>query len=386
MLHATDLFRPHNDPDDHWDLACVYALACDNQVDLLGVLVDFPVAGRRNDPDAMAVAQMNYISGQAAPLIVGSPRPVTSRPDKGPQPMLGAGLPTPPEQATGGLPQRFGIISRSRSHQGARPEAAEAGGRGVRAVLSLLDKSPRPVVINITGCCRDIAIAGETAPDLFARKCARIYVNAGTGSPDKTKASRLEYNVSLDPAAYAALFRLPCPIYWMPCFEEMGTPPGAAERPVMRFGAYYRFRHADILPHLSEEAQNYFTFMYRGGQPAKGQPAPAANWLQCLLGPKDEAELARQGNLYRSMWCTAGFLHATGRTVTRDGRIVPLAEAKDAAVFTFDPIEVACDESGVTQWRPNAAGSNRYILHVRDVDRYQPAMTAALKTLLMKLP
>jgi len=28
MLHVTDLFRPHIDPDDHWDLACVYALAC----------------------------------------------------------------------------------------------------------------------------------------------------------------------------------------------------------------------------------------------------------------------------------------------------------------------------------------------------------------------
>ena len=27
VLHETDLFRPHGDPDDHWDLACEYALA-----------------------------------------------------------------------------------------------------------------------------------------------------------------------------------------------------------------------------------------------------------------------------------------------------------------------------------------------------------------------
>ena len=26
VLHTTDLFRPHMDPDDHWDLACIYAL------------------------------------------------------------------------------------------------------------------------------------------------------------------------------------------------------------------------------------------------------------------------------------------------------------------------------------------------------------------------
>src|SRR5258705_13876458 len=27
LVHVTDLFRPHDDPDDHWDLATVYALA-----------------------------------------------------------------------------------------------------------------------------------------------------------------------------------------------------------------------------------------------------------------------------------------------------------------------------------------------------------------------
>lgn len=27
LIHQTDLFRPHFDPDDHWDLACVFALA-----------------------------------------------------------------------------------------------------------------------------------------------------------------------------------------------------------------------------------------------------------------------------------------------------------------------------------------------------------------------
>jgi len=27
VVHITDLHRPHNNPDDHWDLACVYAPA-----------------------------------------------------------------------------------------------------------------------------------------------------------------------------------------------------------------------------------------------------------------------------------------------------------------------------------------------------------------------
>ncbi|WP_158500208.1 hypothetical protein [Sinorhizobium arboris] len=42
LVHQTDLFRPYSDPDDHWDLACVYALAASGQPELGGVLVDFP--------------------------------------------------------------------------------------------------------------------------------------------------------------------------------------------------------------------------------------------------------------------------------------------------------------------------------------------------------
>jgi hypothetical protein len=55
MLHVTDLFRPHIDPDDHWDLACAYALAYQDAVDLAGVLIDYPPAGGR-DPDVLGVA------------------------------------------------------------------------------------------------------------------------------------------------------------------------------------------------------------------------------------------------------------------------------------------------------------------------------------------
>jgi hypothetical protein len=34
MIHATDLFRPHCDPEDHWDLAIVFALAYLGRVDI----------------------------------------------------------------------------------------------------------------------------------------------------------------------------------------------------------------------------------------------------------------------------------------------------------------------------------------------------------------
>ncbi len=42
MVQVTDLFRPFADPDDHWDLACIYALALPGRRGLVGVAIDYP--------------------------------------------------------------------------------------------------------------------------------------------------------------------------------------------------------------------------------------------------------------------------------------------------------------------------------------------------------
>lgn len=80
MLHQTDLFHPHGDPDDHWDLACVYALAFRGDTRLKGVLIDFPPGRLPGDPDVMAVGQLNLITGMAVPVAepveAGRPLPI----------------------------------------------------------------------------------------------------------------------------------------------------------------------------------------------------------------------------------------------------------------------------------------------------------------------
>ena len=120
-LHTTDLFRPHVDPDDHWDLATQYALAWMGKVNLRGVLVDCP--RRSNAPDICAVAQMNYITGKAVPVLVGAPRKM--------------------------LPEEL------------RKDAGAAKLAGVRAFLELMRQSPRPVVIHIAGGCHLVTIDEE---------------------------------------------------------------------------------------------------------------------------------------------------------------------------------------------------------------------------------
>jgi hypothetical protein len=339
MIHATDLYRPHMDPDDHWDLACVFSLCYRGDVDLKGVLIDFPPAGRQDvNPDVAAVSQMNFMTGKRVPVAIGSSVAMRTRDD-------------------------------------VQPNATLTDHNGVRMVLDILKNSTKPVVINTTGSCRDIAIAGNKEPTLFARRCAGVYLNAGTGSPERGKAARLEYNVTLDRPAYAAIFDLPCPVYWMPCFEEIEP---QSERHVMEYGTYYRFKQGAILPYLSDRTQNFFAYML-------GRMVDH-NWLHYLTGNKDQALLDRFGAMYRNMWCTGGFLHAAGYTVTIDGRIVPLDQAADEAVFEFEPIRVSCNENGVTAWSHHKAAKDRYIFQVRDTERYQSTMAKAMRTLLTAFP
>jgi len=337
VLHTTDLFRPHMDPDDHWDLACIYALAHRGDIDLMGILIDHPPRKDFN-PDIMAVAQMNLICSIFAPVAVGSPIPLKSRND-------------------------------------IQPNASSTDHHGVQMVLDILKMSPEPVVINILGSSRDVAIAGKKNPDLFAAKCAAIYLNAGTGSPQMSPASKLEYNVTLDKFAYAAIFDLPCPVYWMPCFEEIES---RKEQVVREYGTHYIFRQDEILPHLSEIVQNYFAYMF-------GRYTDQ-NWLHYLKGKNDKELISKVGSMYRHMWCTGGFLHTAGHTVLHNGKIVSLDEKSNLPVFTFDPVRIRCDDSGVTKWTHDNNATNRFIFHIRNAEKYQSAMTEAMKSLLMALP
>lgn len=345
-LHVTDLFRPHDDPDDHWDLATQFALAHQGRIDLRGVMIDHPRPQQTNAPDLVAVAQLNQVAGLAVPVVVGSPR-----------------VPAEVELA-GNAPV---------------PELA-----GVRAFLELLRRSPRPVVIHITGSSRDVALALRLDRALFASKCAAIYLNAGAGTPDPALANRLEWNVTLGAASYAAIFDAPCPLYWLPCFEVVHKKSRDLFR-VSQYGSFYRFRQNEILPGLSPRLQNYFLSMYAAGR-RDAPPGPAARpWLQELSEPVDAAALAAQGARDRNMWSTAGFLHAAGLSVTKAGEVVPRASAV-APVFVFEPIRVRCTAAGVTTWSSDPASTNRFLLRVTDVERYSPAMSAALRTEVGSLP
>ena len=337
VLLSTDLYHRHADPNDHWNLATMFALARKGWVKLDGILCDDDRALRDDgsyfhfgDPAVQAVAQMNYLCGMAVPVAVGSRRRVRGEDDL---------------------------------------HAALAGPRSAYAtlVLETLQRATGPVDIHVCGSCKDVLVALRTAPDLFERR-ARLFLNAGTWAAQEP----LEYNVSLEPWAYSQLFRAPCEVLWAPCFDVLrpGGPYDCSAR-----ANYYLVRQREIVPALSRAMKNYLNYMMG--------PVLDQGWLSYLRGPVDEPLLASWIDADREMWSTPGYLVSAGKDVTAEGEIVD-AGAPDA-LFRYRPVRVDCAPDGRIAWEDCAESRVRMFVNAGP-DAYQAAMPRALRMLLASLP
>lgn len=203
VIHSTDLFHPHEDPDDHYDLACLFAI---EEFDLKGIILDLGGL-QAQKPGRPAVEQMMAIAGRRCPVAVGLSRPLRSRDDA------------------------------------AREEPAEFQG-AVDLIVKVLRESPEKVVLHTTGSCRDVAAAFNREPELLRQKVRAVYFNIGRGPNEPQE----ECNVGYDPAAYLRLFESGLPIYWCPCFGKDGYETlfsadqtavvGACDRRVQNFFVY----------------------------------------------------------------------------------------------------------------------------------------------------
>ena len=119
--------------------------------------------------------------------------------------------------------------------------------------------------------------------------------------------------------------------------------------------------------------------------PADGMNANAQNaFLKVLEEEPDKEQEQYFGELKRNMWCTGSIFHMAGKTVTSEGEIVPLEEAKEA-VYTYRPIRVTCSDEGRTVWAFDDTASDRFIFHINREDLYEKAMTKALAAVLAGL-
>ena len=203
ILHSTDLFHPHDDPDDHYDLATLFALP---EFDVRGVILDLGAtqAKRSGRP---AVEQMMRIAGRHAPFAHGLSRRLRTRDDK------------------------------------ALDEPAEFQG-GVELILATLRESSEKVTLFTAGSCRDVAAAFNRQPELLRQKVRAVYFNVGRGPSEKQD----EWNVGLDPLAYLRLFESGLPLYWCPCFGKDG------------YETFYSVDQRVVVGACVQPVQNYFVY------------------------------------------------------------------------------------------------------------------------------
>lgn len=337
VLHQTDLFHPYEDPDDHYDLAILFALARKGYIDLAGILLDYPVISRHEgDSSVIAVAQMNRLCGLAVPAVVG-----TKFKQKTPEDVL--------------------------------PDADKYETAAIRFIHKVLRDSKTPVRFKCGSSAPDIAVAALRDPDLFRKKCEAVYVNCGSAFPNPDRPQVQEYNVSINRAGQAAIFNdLPCRVNWFPCWNH------TLDWKSGEYGTYFSVQNREVLKGVTAGFQYYLHYMF--------SKSTDFQWMRKMEKGPTTAEWEKILTGTRALWATPSLLLIAGRIVTREGEIVAQNEiAEKDALYRLDPIEVNADEKGNIHWKKTNAPSGRNIFHVLDVEKYPSAMARAVNTLFRSL-
>ena len=305
IIYCTDLYQPPQDPDDHYDLAILASL---HEFDVRAVVFDNATNGRDAAKEAGvgALKQISEISKKPVP------------------------------------PYAIGLSAKLTSEQDLAENQPIESQEGVKLIISTLRKSKEKITLFLVGSCRDFAVAYNREPELFHEKVKVIYVNAGNG-PD---GNQFEWNVSLDPYAYIILMKSGLPINWAPCFSQVNlrqaTPEEVASGDKCTYNTYYIIpNQARLLELASDKLKNYFAYALNREH---GDP------VSFLSEPVHA--LPERG---RNMWCTAVFIHATGRKIyfhNGQYRAYPHRKAneegisdKEISVFRFEPVAITVEKT-----------------------------------------
>jgi hypothetical protein len=287
VIYSTDLYHPHDDPDDHYDLACLYALP---ELDVKGIIIDManidqkrPYQGEGKKPGLVALEQMKHLTGRSVPCVTG----------------LEHALKSVDDPATD------------------QPESTQGA---VNMILSVLQESKEKVCIFTVGSLVDVAAAYNREPELLRKKVRAIYINAGTG-PDGYQE---EWNVRLDQNAYRRILLSDLPIQWYPCFGRDG------------YFTHFVVDQTEVLGSAPAPLRAYFAYALD-----RSTEEPIS-FLSGDYPPPNGA---------RNMWCTPSFVDLAGRKIYRTEKGYealaepPHREALPVESYRMQPVKLAIDET-----------------------------------------
>ena len=262
VIYLTDLYHPFNDPDDHFDLAALYAL---NQFDIKAIIIDCALNNKM--PGKIPIEQLNTIFKRNVPYYLGLKNKLRSPDDTG--------------------------------------EDQPYNQDGCKAILNVLSRSDKKVTIIAVGSLRDVAAAYNRNPLLFETKVDKLVIFAG----EARNRDFFEYNVTLDKNAYIQVMNNIPNIYWVPCFDGgLWLNNG--------YASFWRDHHSELLNGASKPILNYFLY-------ALSQSTDTVSYISCLQKPANETDLHNyilDKNIpLRSLWCCSVFPYF----VTREKTVFP---------------------------------------------------------------
>lgn len=339
ILYCTDLFHPYVDPDDHFNLATLFAI---EEFDIRGIVLENGVQQYRH-PGKIPLEQMMRLTGRRIPYEIGLGEPLKTLDDDGRD-----------------QPDKFQ--------------------NGVELILDVLRKSPEKVTIFTTGSLRDLAAAFNRDRKLFRQKAGRIYINIADSEV------RRDCNVDLDVHAWISIMRSGLSIYW--CARHDG-----GDRTRGRgYATWWQFPQHQLLMQSPVLLQKYFTYALsrvKGDNPLAYLSQPLSRQKMYRAFQRSSSHSHHQ----RSMWCTAPMLHAAGRKVvkTAEGGWAILPDpVSDTAVtnaYTFIPVRVSVDDQGAAaiDFQRQGDGQDMFLFKLIDMKTYDEVMAGGLQCLFQRM-
>ncbi len=341
VIDITDLYHPHQDVGDNFDLIAGYALP---EIDLKAVILDVTDDYRHHgtpayrdetgprDPGIIPVTQLNSIFDRNIP---------------------------------------YGICPYARQKSPTDPmlDAPHFQQSGIDLILKILRESPEKVEILSFGSCRPLAIAYNRNPDLLRRKVHCIHLAAGASSPDF-----LEWNVMLDPHAMVCLLQSDLPIAIYPC----ATAKGATD--LGQNNSYWMLPDLQFIRRLDPLLQRYLAYAF--------ERSTRSDFLVALEEEPSAEVIGRICQRQHHVWETALWTQVARRRLVRreDGhfRLVPVADLKSTDTELLErlvPCQVDVRPDGLFTFKETAKPTNFSIYEREDPQQNEAALREALPEL-----
>jgi pyrimidine-specific ribonucleoside hydrolase len=276
VIDCTDLYHPHQDVGDNFDILAAYALP---EIELRAVILDAtekyrqPPEGPR-EAGYIPILQLNSIFDRNVPCAV--------------TPYLAMKSPQDPLR-----------------------EAPRFQQAGIELLLKTLAESRDQVDVLIFGAARAVAAAYNRAPPLLRDKIRRVHLCAGASSPDF-----LEWNVVLDPHAFVCLLRSDLPVAIYPCATKDGP---FAYGP---HNCFWKLTNLEFIRQMHPRLRSYLAYAF--GRSSR------IDFLRALDEDPPESLLQDICRRPHNVWETAVWAQVADRRLVRNAgghyRLTPAAE------------------------------------------------------------